>query len=136
MLFSEMESVKERVTHLKLEHKKLKEFADSTSLEIVNLKSTSSKKLVPVLPTNMSKAFDSLNHSLTTKKLEAYGFGGRSLNLMQSFFDNRLNRLKMCDATIDWIKMKRRCSQGSSFGSLLWNIYQNDMSAHMLKTQM
>ena len=66
-----------------------------------------SKQLVSVLSTDMSKAFDSLNHSLTIKKLEAYGFGGRSLNLMQSFFDNRLNRLKMCDATIDWIKMKR-----------------------------
>ena len=78
-----------------------------------------------------SKAFDSLSHSLTVKKLEAYGFGGRSLNLMRSFFDNRLNRVKMCDATSDWTKMERGCPQGSSFGPLLWNIYQNDMSAHV-----
>ena len=52
-----------------------------------------SKQLVSVLSTDTSKAFDSLSHSLTVKKLEAYGFGGRS------FFDNRLNRVQMCDAT-------------------------------------
>ena len=86
-----------------------------------------SKKMVSVL----SDTFDSLSHSLTVRKLEAYGFGGRSLNLMRSFFDNRLNRVKMCDATSDWTKMKRGCPQGSSFGPLLWNIYQNDMSAHV-----
>ena len=54
-----------------------------------------------------------------------------SLNLMRSFFDDRLNRVKMGDATSDWIKMERGCPQGSSFGPLLWNIYQNDMSAHV-----
>ena len=42
-----------------------------------------SKQLVTVLSTDMSKAFD---HSLKVKKLEAYGFGGRTLNLMPSFF--------------------------------------------------
>lgn len=90
-----------------------------------------SKQLVSVLSTDISKAFESLNHSLTIKKLYAHGFGGSSLNLMRSFFDNRLNRLKMCDATSDWIKMKRGCPQGSSFGPLLCNIYQKDMSAHV-----
>ena len=59
------------------------------------------EQLVSVLSTDMSKAFDSLSHSLTVKKLEAYGFGGRSLDLMRSFFDDRLNRVKMGDATSD-----------------------------------
>ena len=90
-----------------------------------------SKQLVSVLYTDMSKAFGSLSHSLTVKKLEAYGFRGRSLKLMRSFFVNRLNRVKLCDATSDWIKMERGCPQGSSFGPLLWNIHQNDMSAHV-----
>ena len=43
-------------------------------------------QLISVLSTDMSKAFDSLSHSLTAKKLEAYGFSHSSLNLMQSFF--------------------------------------------------
>ena len=53
------------------------------------------------------------------------------LTLCDHFFDNRLNRVKMCGATSDCIKMERGCPQGSSFGPLLWNIYQNDMSAHV-----
>ena len=53
-----------------------------------------SKQMVSVLSTDMSKAFDSLSDSLTVKKLEAYGFGGRSLNLMRSFFDNRPKQSK------------------------------------------
>ena len=89
------------------------------------------KQLVSVLSNDMSKAFYSLSQSLTVKKLAAYGFGGRSLNLMRSFFDDRLNRVKMCDATSDWTKMEQGCPQGSSFGPLLWNIYQNDTSAHV-----
>ena len=39
--------------------------------------------------------------------------------------------IKMGDVTSDWIKMERGCPQGSSFCPLLWNIYQNDMSAHV-----
>jgi len=49
------------------------------------------KELVTILTTDMSKAFDSLCPALTIKKLEAYGFGSRSLDLMRSFFDGRLN---------------------------------------------
>ena len=37
------------------------------------------KELVTVLPTDMSKAFDSLCPALTITKLKAYGFGNRSL---------------------------------------------------------
>ena len=90
-----------------------------------------SKQLVSVLSTDMSKAFDSLSHFLTVKKPEAYGFGGRSLHLMRSFFADRLNRVKMCDATSDWIKMERGCPQDRLSVPYQWNIYQHYMSAHV-----
>ena len=89
------------------------------------------KQLVYILSTDMSKAFDSLSHSLTTKKLEAYGFGRRSLGLIRSFFENRQNRVKLGEITSDWIKTKRGCPQGSSFGPLLWNMFQNDLPSHV-----
>ena len=85
-----------------------------------------SKQLVWVLSTDMSKAFDCLSHFLTIKKLEAYGFGSRFLDLMRSFFENRRNRVKLGEITSDWKLMKRACPQGSSFRSLLWNMFQND----------
>lgn len=47
---------------------------------------------------------------------------------MRLFFSGRLNRVKVGKATSDWEEMKRGCPQGSSFGPLLWNLYQNDLS--------
>ena len=52
------------------------------------------KELTTVLSMDMSKAFDSLCHALTIKKLDAYGFGSGALKMMRSFFDGRLNRVK------------------------------------------
>ena len=79
----------------------------------------------------MSKAFDSLCHSLIVKKLEAYGFGPNSLSLLRSYFDNRLNRVNILDVTSDWKRMVLGCPQGSSFSPLLCNLFQNDMSFHI-----
>ena len=69
----------------------------------------------------MSKAFDSLCPALTIKKLEAYGFGNRSLDLMQSFFHRRLSRVKINGHTSEWKTMIRDYPQGTAFGPLLWN---------------
>ena len=49
------------------------------------------KELVCILSTDMSKAFDSLSHSPTLTKLEAYGFESSALDLKRSFFNNRQN---------------------------------------------
>ena len=84
-----------------------------------------------ILTTDMIKAFDSLCHSLVVKKLEAYGFAQNSLNLLRSYFDNSINRAKIKDVTSDWKRMVLGCPQGSSFGPLLWNLFQNDMSFHI-----
>ena len=83
------------------------------------------KELVYILTTDMSKAFGSLCHSLIVKKLETYGFGQNSLNLLRSYFNNRLNRVKIKDVTRDWKRMEVCCQQGSSFGPLLRNLFQN-----------
>ena len=82
----------------------------------------------------MGEAFDSLCHSLNVKKLEAYGFGHNSLNLPRSYFDNRLNRIKIGDVTSDWKKMVLGCPQGSSFDPLLWNLFQKVIYPFKLKT--
>ena len=78
----------------------------------------------------MSKAFDSLHPSLMINKLKAYGFSEESLSLimMRSYFTNRQNRVKLNGVTSSWKDAVRGCPQGSSFGPLLWNIFQNDMT--------
>ena len=58
-----------------------------------------SKQLISVLSTDVSKARRLSQPSLDSK--ETVGLRIWSLNLARSFFDNRLNRVKMCDATSD-----------------------------------
>ncbi|XP_068717846.1 uncharacterized protein [Montipora capricornis] len=89
------------------------------------------KEKALLLSMDMSKAFDSVLPSLTVAKLGAYGFNDKSLQLMRSYFKDRLNRVKVGKATSDWNVMKRGCPQGSSFGPILWNLYQNDLSYHI-----
>ena len=85
------------------------------------------RELAYILTNDMSKACDSLCHSLIVKKLKAYGFEHNSLNLPRWYFDKRLNRVKTGDVTSDLKKRVLRYPQGSSFGPLLWNLFQNDM---------
>ena len=86
------------------------------------------KQVVGILSTDMSKAFDSLHPALLINKLKAYGFSEQALCLMRSYFINRQNRVKLNLVVSDWKDMRRGCPQGSSFGPLLWNIFQNDLT--------
>lgn len=85
------------------------------------------KECVAVLSTDMSKAFDALHPALLIKKLKAYGFSDTALSLMRNFFSCRMNRVKIGGEVSSWKKIIRGCPQGSSFGPLLWNLFQNDM---------
>ena len=76
----------------------------------------------------MSKAFDSLHPSLMINKLKAYGFSEESLSLIRSYISNRQNRVKLSGVTSSWKDAVRGYPQGSSFGPLPWNIFQNDMT--------
>ena len=80
----------------------------------------------------MSKAFDLLYPPLLIIKLRAYGFSDNSLTLMRSYFTNRKNRIRISqkkktkqNKTSDW--NASGYPQGSAFGPLLWNVFQNDL---------
>ena len=36
--------------------------------------------------------------------------------------------MKLGSVVSDWQKVQRGCPQGSAFGPLIWNIYQNDLT--------
>ena len=47
---------------------------------------------------------------------------------MRSYFSERQNRVRIgTDTMSDWKKAVRGCPQGSNFGPLMWNIFQNDL---------
>ena len=85
-------------------------------------------ELVGLLSTDMSKAFDSMYYPLMQAKLKAYGTGDNSLDLIRSYFSDRFSRVKIGNATSSWKKVTRGCPQGSAFGPLLWNLFQNDLT--------
>ena len=87
------------------------------------------KEEVAVLSTDMSKAFDSLHPPLMLSKLRAYGFSEHALELLRSYFTERKNRERIgMEATSKWKDVNRVCPQGSTFGPLLWNIFQNNLT--------
>ena len=86
-----------------------------------------SKKVVGVLSSDMSKAFDSLSPQLLINKLQAYKFSDKAVQLIRSSFRGRENRVRIGSVIGDWVELKRGCPLGSMFGPLMWNIFQNDM---------
>ena len=62
------------------------------------------------------------------RKLKAYGFQDRALDLLHSYLCNRLGRVHTGSVTNSWRNVERSCLQGSLLGPLLWNIFQNNLS--------
>ena len=51
---------------------------------------------------DLSKAFNCLSHNLLCLKLEAYGLSKNSLKLLQSYLENRKQRIKIGSYYSDW----------------------------------
>ena len=86
------------------------------------------KELATILSTDMSKAFDSLCHNLVIKNSRHIGsLVCQSLDLIRSYLNDRYSRGKLSSIR-SGLKTSRGGPQGSSFGPLLWNLFQKDMT--------
>ena len=84
-------------------------------------------KSVGAIFMDLSKAFDTLNHDLLIAKLEAYGFSKNSLNYIQSYLRNRLQRRNVNNNFSVWKDIFAGVLQGSILGPLMFNIYINNI---------
>ena len=80
-------------------------------------------KLAGALLTDLSKAFDCLNHELLITKLEGYGFSKESVIYVYSYLSNRKQRTKVNASFSEWSEISTGVPQGSILGPLLFNIY-------------
>ena len=79
------------------------------------------------LLTNLSKAFDCLNHDLMIAKLNAYGFSLPTLRLIHDYLLNRKQRTRVNNSYRIWIEIVFGVPQGSILGPLLFNVFLADL---------
>ena len=79
------------------------------------------------LITDLSKAFDCIDHDLLIAKLHAYGFRYNSLKYAYSYITEREQRVKINSTYSNWSKIPSGVPQGSILGPLLFNIYLCDL---------
>ena len=73
----------------------------------------------------LSKDFESLNHSLLLAKLDAFCLDNNAVSFMRSYLINRLKRCKINLSFSEWVKISTGLSSGSIVTSLLLNIFIN-----------
>ena len=84
-------------------------------------------KMFGALLTDLSKAFDCLDHELVIVKLNAYGFSLTALKLVHNYLSNRKQRSKINSTYSSLLKILFGVPQGSILGSLLFNIFLIDL---------
>ena len=101
------------------------------------LKNLENKKFTISVMLDLSKAFDTIEHSIMLQKLALYGVRGSCLDWFKSYLENRQMCVK-CRVTStqeevlsDNYTVNYGTPQGSCLGPLIFLIFVNDMQLHL-----
>ena len=84
-------------------------------------------KVVRLLQTDLSRAFDCIPYKLFVSKLHAYGFSIPACELIFNYYYGRKQRLKLGDNVSEWQNVYKGSAQGSIIGLISYNMFTNDM---------
>jgi hypothetical protein len=85
---------------------------------------------------DLSKAFDTIDHSLFLKKLDFYNFDESAINLLKNYLNNRLIKVKLNQTQSKSKSLKVGVPQGSILGPLFFIIFINDFDKLNLSSKL
>ena len=85
--------------------------------------------------TDLSKAFDCINHEPLIDKSNAYGFDSLSLKFISTYLNFKKQKTKVSSTFSDYINILFGVPQGSIAGPLFFNVYTCDMFFHFFPSE-